>query len=246
MHPIIYKAARVSALAYCDSAQEFIDAGFTDVCHIIDEETSTEAFVLEDTNYIYVTFPGTETDEGLADIKTDLRFANRAHFHEMKLHRGFWEAWRGISDQVAEEVLFRVLRVDDEGNTLPTKPIIYCGHSLGGALATIGAATHNPQYCVTFGQPPVGGKKFVEKLEGMEVNYTRVVNNGDPVPHLLFWNPHYRHCGNVVFFDRAATVHLDPTLLKRIGIRGIPQFSFSDHEMSAYKVLCYANTRGDL
>lgn len=236
MKDIIIKAARISEMAYNDSAQVFIDNGYKDVCHIVDEETSTEAFVLEDDKYVYVTFPGTENDESLEDLKTDLRFANRKHFHEMKLHRGFWEAWTSISGEVAEEVLLRIL---DDGTGSKAKPVIYCGHSLGGAIANLGAATHNPQYCVTFGQPPIGGKKLVARMAEMPCKFIRVVNDGDPVPHSLFWNPAYRQGGELYFFDELATLHINPSIWKRIGLRGIHQFDFSDHAMSWYMLSCW-------
>ena len=241
MSQLIFLAAQVCELAYGDSGQLFLDTGYKDVCHIVDEETSTEAFVLEDANYIYVTFPGTENDEGLADIKTDIRFANRKSFHDMKLHRGFWEAWASIASEVATEVLERVM---DDGTGKAPKSIIYCGHSLGGALATIGAATHNPQYCITFGAPPVGGKKFGEYISEMACTFTRVVNDGDPVPHALFWHLAYRQCGDLYFYDEKLNVHRDPSLFKRIGLRGIHQFDLSDHRMNNYSSISFIN-RGE-
>lgn len=238
MNDIISRAAHVSGLAYNDSARVFIENGYKDVCHIVDEETSTEAFVLEDDVYIYVTFPGTENDESLADIKTDIRFANRKPFHEMKLHRGFWEAWASIASEVAEEVMTRVL---DDGSGIRAKPIIYCGHSLGGAIANIGAASHNPQYCITFGQPPAGGKKLVARMEEMECRFIRVVNNGDPVPHALFWHPAYRQGGELVFYDGLLNIHKNPSLLKRIGLRGLGFFTVADHSMTNYASISWAN-----
>lgn len=236
MNDIISRAAHVAFLSYNDSAQLFINNGYKDVCHIVDEETSTEAFVLEDDVYIYVTFPGTENDESLADLKTDVRFANRKPFHDMKLHRGFWEAWASISAPIAEEVMTRVL---DDGSGIRAKPIIYCGHSLGGAIANIGAASHNPQYCVTFGQPPVGGKKLVARMKEMECRFVRVVNDGDPVPHALFWHPAYRQGGDLYFLDEEGSFHINPSLWKRIGLRGLHQFDMSDHSMRWYSINCW-------
>lgn len=238
MHQLVHQAAQLSALAYLDSPEVYINKGYQDVCHVIDEETSTEAFVMEDDTYIFVVFPGTEPDEGLQDIITDIRFANKKQFHKMRLHRGFWEAWASIAAPVAEEVMTRLL---DKQDGTPPKIVVYTGHSLGGALAAIGAAAHNPQHCITFGQPHVGGRQFVKHINSMDVVYTRVVNNQDPVPSLLSWSPFYKHGGDLLFIDNNADVHQDPGFIRRLWSRGFFQFEIKDHNIHAYELLCYIN-----
>lgn len=71
--------------------------------------------------------------------------------------------------------------------------IICCGHSLGGAMATLCAAwikTHHSSgaivYCVTFGSPRVGNEIFRDNVHAaLDVTRTfRVVMEGDPVPEV--------------------------------------------------------------
>lgn len=68
--------------------------------------------------------------------------------------------------------------------------IIFCGHSLGGALATIGSLYYSYLYpskqisCVTFGSPRVGDERFVSMFDERISNSIRYVNDNDPVPCL--------------------------------------------------------------
>jgi pimeloyl-ACP methyl ester carboxylesterase len=65
------------------------------------------------------------------------------------------------------------------------KRLILCGHSLGGAVATIIAShmqDHFPRLgLVTFGSPRPGGRKFRDRLQ---VEHKRFVHGDDIVPHL--------------------------------------------------------------
>ena len=67
----------------------------------------------------------------------------------------------------------------------PKHRVIICGHSLGGAVATIIAAhlqDHLPHLClVTFGSPKPGGKRFAQRLR---VRHHRYVHGHDVVPLL--------------------------------------------------------------
>ena len=75
-------------------------------------------------------------------------------------------------------------------------PIFITGHSLGGALATLGAAYLSgwgPAACYTFGAPRGGNKGFSSSLQ---TPVYRVVNPGDPVPHVPTPLRGYRHAGD--------------------------------------------------
>ena len=67
----------------------------------------------------------------------------------------------------------------------PHARLILCGHSLGGAVATIIAShmqDHFPHLgLVTFGSPRPGGRKFRDRLQ---VEHKRFVHGLDVVPHL--------------------------------------------------------------
>jgi triacylglycerol lipase len=86
------------------------------------------------------------------------------------------------------------------------KPVWFCGHSLGGAMATICAyrcktssITRDPQELHTFGSPRVGCKRYVRHAE---VTHYRWVHNNDVVTRVPPVWMGYRHCGNEIYLDR--------------------------------------------
>lgn len=73
----------------------------------------------------------------------------------------------------------------------PEQKIYLVGHSLGGAVATLGGATlltlgvpPEQVEIVTFGAPPVGNQAFVDAFNS-RLHLTRIVTNGDPVAGFL-------------------------------------------------------------
>ena len=78
-----------------------------------------------------------------------------------------------------------------------SKRLVLCGHSLGGAVATIIASHLQPSFphlgLITFGSPRPGGRKFRDRLQ---VPHLRYVHGDDVVPHLpssLFGFRHTAH-----------------------------------------------------
>jgi triacylglycerol lipase len=87
-----------------------------------------------------------------------------------------------------------------------TLPVWFCGHSLGGAMATICAyrcktssISSNPQELHTFGSPRVGCKRYIRHAE---VTHYRWVHNNDVVTRVPPVWMGYRHCGNEIYLDR--------------------------------------------
>jgi len=105
------------------------------------------------------------------------------------VHRGFWDAYKNVQAQTRQTVehALKLCRT--------CKTIRVTGHSLGGALATHGAADLSFSYnklnssapvikLTTFGSPRVGDKTFSTWLDSQLTSSWRMTHYCDPVPHL--------------------------------------------------------------
>lgn len=93
-------------------------------------------------------------------------------------------------------------------------PLIFTGHSLGAALATMAAVQRPPDSLYTFGSPRVGNTAFRDQLG--PARHFRVTNHHDIVTLL----PHsvdkispfdFHHCGQFVYLDENAGIQHNPT-----------------------------------
>jgi hypothetical protein len=135
-----------------------------------------------------VAFRGTATVGGWEE---DLNTAPVLTWYPGLVHAGFYQA-----DQNCAILL--------DGNVPPEKPVLFTGHSLGGALATLASYRYlRRSYHVlpvyTFGCPRVGNPRFVNAMS--ELSLFRVTYAGDPVPHvpLGVYAPH----GTTVWYNPA-------------------------------------------
>ena len=161
------------------------------------ETTQVAVFVIEE--ICIVTFRGTEWGgkKGFTDLMSDLQFEmvpflgskNNAH-----VHRGFLEAFEETLDPGTGLTSY----VDSLWRSGDAKQVLFTGHSLGGALATVASAFHRGRYetpgivnekktaqaktpLFTFGAPRTGNPDFISLLP--EETY-RFVTKGDPIPYL--------------------------------------------------------------
>ena len=86
-------------------------------------------------------------------------------------------------------------------------PLVFTGHSLGGAFATMAAAASpvRPDLLVTFGSPRVGNPAFVDCLDGIPIH--RIVNHHDIVSLVPALDPKlgerdFRHAGDLAFLGK--------------------------------------------
>ncbi len=239
-------AAELSKLVYgppADVLARLKAAGYSNPEFIADPMTGTEVVVASRNDAIVVAFRGTEVDgsatttklggavHSLKDIVTDLSggagLASAPRFGG-HMHTGFMKAYGGV-DQRLQEALRRAQQGD------PNKPILFTGHSLGGALAQIAATDAREQRfnvaaVYTFGQPRVGDRAFSAHYKelGLSSKTYRHVNQGDPVPRLpkikldtALGNivrrikgedaNRFRHGGNAVYFDENKVRSLNPS-----------------------------------
>lgn len=161
-----------------------------------DSGVDTQVAILHDTDpdRLYVIFRG--SDKGI-DWMTNFRMRQKVYPYgdesstDVRFHLGFMEAYLSVRDR-----LLNAVRQAPECN------LIFTGHSLGGALATIAAL--DTQYNITqktkqaievytFGSPRVGNDALVASFgKRVPLNY-RFVYGRDIVTHVPRVWQGYRH-----------------------------------------------------
>lgn len=166
--------------------------------------------IIETKDYVLVSYRGTKLSEP-KEVFHDLQI----HQSNMKLagknyamHAGFIKEYKASK----ENLIKTFAQVDS------SKPIIFSGHSLGGAVANIAAldfTTNKPienakvKNVVTFGAPRVfspSTASLFNKL-GLGKKTLRVVQRGDPIPEMVPYLP-YNHTGKkITLLDYKAQPH---------------------------------------
>ncbi|KAI1328843.1 extracellular lipase [Xylariaceae sp. FL0255] len=145
--------------------------------------TSLEGYVAQDSveGYIVVSMRGSSD---LDNFITDFEFIQESSslVSGGLVHTGFQTAWNEVSSAVWSALASATKKY-------PSYDIVFTGHSLGAAVATLGAAyTRNQGYyvdVVNFGSPRFGNVALVEYItndqDGAEWRMTHL---DDPVPRL--------------------------------------------------------------
>lgn len=150
---------------------------------------SAETAETTDSDVLIIAFKGTTTAQ---EVGIDLTFT-REKTSVGRVHSGFWNYFHDKHKPVVDELL----RQRGDG------PVLFTGHSLGGALATLAASLYAPNRrvgCITFGAPRVGDDKFAKRFNETVDYSLRMVNAKDPYtkmpPKRL-----YKHVGKKVLVD---------------------------------------------
>lgn len=188
--------AELSRVAYYDKAtvsRLVAPIGFGVKVEFFDRD-GAQAYRLDSKTDVVITCRGTEPNEP-NDIKADIDAAKVVAETVGYVHRGFKrevdELWPMIDKSLQE-------------NT--TKKVWFCGHSLGGAMATICAGRcflseipSMPEALFTYGSPRVGTKRYINYCH---IQHIRWVNNNDIVPRLPPAWLGFRHAGREMYLNR--------------------------------------------
>jgi triacylglycerol lipase len=239
-----YSLAQVSSLAYKrfeddETEQEFFvkqvrawgisEYYFFDCKNIFQD---AQGLLLADDEKIILAFRGTEVAQ-IQDVIADLKL-KQIEALGGRVHRGFYTSFRSLWSAD-----LRIWHGNEEFKQQPgiksiligllqkkKRPIFVTGHSLGGAMAVLGAAACGIELkqafpelndlaigLYTYGQPRVGDGQFLDQLEKNVPLVFRVVNNNDvvariPVDVVKKVNfLEYQHAGRLIYLDTQHNVH---------------------------------------
>lgn len=163
-------AAQVSLLAYETNtvmvSKILGDVGFR--TEFFDNRGAQALIAYQDSGLVFIGFRGTTNE--FSDILSDVRFwPDYDAIIDRRVHKGFSKALSRI-DRDIYRFINDLRRVEH---------IVYCGHSLGGALACLAAARHEELFCTTafpdctqpavysYASPRVGGRSWVAYMDYM-------------------------------------------------------------------------------
>ena len=157
------------------------------------DRNGSQAYWFQSDHDSVVVFRGTEANDW-NDIKADANAITALAETVGKVHSGF----KGEVDDI-----WPLIEKELEANT---KPLWFCGHSLGGAMANICGGRcvlsylkMEPEGVYTFGSPRVGCRRYVNHVP---LTHYRWVNNNDIVTRVPPVMLGYRHSGTEQYLDR--------------------------------------------
>jgi hypothetical protein len=175
--------SKLAVLAYSNQDQiKWDELGLSLVKWIENKKSDTQGFVATKGKTIYVVWRGSESKK---DFQNDASIDKVPFLNEgEKVHIGFKYCWESVLGDTYDAIETAIENLQDK-----TKDIVVCGHSLGGAVATLYAYSikkHYPHYNVsstTIGSPRVGNKTFKENYDKSDIDTLRIVHNNDLVTH---------------------------------------------------------------
>lgn len=196
--------AEMSRLAYCraesGAAEEarvraILNAAGFPQCEFFNAK-STQGFLAQSPTLGVLAFRGTEADDP-RDAITDVKTSFTEWKAGGKVHSGFAEAIGTVWDKV--ETALKACNC----------PMLFTGHSLGAALATLAASLRRPRSLSTFGSPRVGDAGFAATLQGLDAH--RYVDCCDVVPQVPPEVLGFVHLGALHYADRHGQITTNPS-----------------------------------
>ena len=187
--------AKLAVLAYSNKDQiNWDEYELSLVKWIENKKSDTQGFVAIKNKSIYVVWRGSESKK---DFQNDASIDKVPFIEDReKVHIGFKYCWESVLGDTYDAIDTALENLQGEATD-----IIVCGHSLGGAVATLYAYSikkHYPHYNVrstTMGSPRVGNKVFKENYDKSEIDTLRIVHNNDLVthtPYIGFYHVNYQ------------------------------------------------------
>ena len=168
------------------------------------QEKGTHCFlaVRQDQQLAVVAFRGTDKDDP-TDLADDINALKTPWERGGQVHAGFAGALADVRPRLEQAL-----------KTIPCR-MLFTGHSLGAALATLLASVKAPNALYTFGSPLVGDSGFVATLNG--VNCFRYVDCCDIVTRIPPEELGYQHVGDPYYIaqDRGVTFNPGNDFIKR-------------------------------
>jgi len=149
-------------------------------------------------------FRGTDGDD-----PTDL--ADDAEFLQCNWPLGAQSSSAGLVDTGFSGAIAPLLRTLSPALDKLRGRVLFTGHSLGAAMATLLASIRRPDFLYTFGSPRVGDAQFVSTLNGL--SNRRFVDCCDIVariPPESLGQIKYEHCGVPFYIDRGGRITENP------------------------------------
>jgi triacylglycerol lipase len=202
---------------------------------------SSQGIVIKHENFVVAVFRGTDEISDWLDNLNVVPTSGPLG----EVHVGFYNALMDIWPQMKSTI--RSFRRTAVGQ--PDRPLWLTGHSLGGALAILAAATlidadETFYGAYTFGCPRVGGREFARTFNVEAKNKVfRFQNNADIVTRVPARIMGYSHVGSFVYISADGTLSSDIGLWQRfmdtvksvianIGDKGLD--AIEDHRIDDY------------
>jgi len=179
------KMAKAAQTAYLDgkpAKPEYKKLGYT--THKFIDIDGAQCHIVSNKDEVVLCFRGTEPTE-FSDITADLNaFPDKANNGHGLVHNGFQEEVNKVWDTITASL--NKMKLDG-------KNLFVCGHSLGGAMATIATSRLGDKVnaLYTYGSPRVGTRSFVKSFA--QIPHYRHVNNNDMVTKVPFALMGYKH-----------------------------------------------------
>ncbi len=196
-----------------------------------DDDSDSAGFIVANDDVVVVTFRGTKT---VANMLTDLNAQKQPFsFGEVggQVHAGFMSAGESVFAMIKNKI--GALQDSEQ-------PILFTGHSLGAALATIAVARRLvPPGQVfglyTFGSPRVGDATFARSFDRSFNNRTyRFSNYRDPVTGVPPEMIGFQHVGRLVYFDDEGVLQHAPSNPYQCGLFSMAS-CVNDHGIRLYR-----------